>query len=194
MTETINKQQETEKIAEEIRGCKKCRLWENRTNTVPGSGSSTASVMFIGEGPGGQEDKTGIPFTGAAGNFLNELLASAGIRRDDIFITNVVKCRPPNNRDPQDDEKQICLPYLRRQVSIIRPRMICTLGRHALMTLVSPNLSISRVHGKVFKKKNFYFLALYHPAAALYNPQLKETLKQDIMVLKEENYNYETLL
>jgi DNA polymerase len=161
---------------------------------VPGDGSFSAPIMFVGEGPGKQEDLQGLPFVGAAGKYLDELLSSLALRRGDIFITNVVKCRPPGNRDPLDQEKEQCLPYLRKQVSLIKPRIICSLGNHALKTLVNKEFFISQVHGQFFKKGSYFFFALYHPAAALYNPQLKKVFLEDFKKLetflkRDEYYN-----
>ncbi len=169
-----------------IHKCRKCHLWETRNQAVPGSGSFRADVVFVGEGPGAREDKSGVPFVGAAGRFLDELLKLIQLEREDIFITNIVKCRPPGNRDPLPDEVKSCLPYLRSQIKLIRPKVICTLGNWAARTLMKdPGLSISRVHGRIIPKKNYHFCLLYHPAAALYNGSLKETLREDILRVGE---------
>ncbi len=168
-----------------IRKCTLCPLSRSRTQAVPGEGSSHARIMFVGEGPGAQEDREGKPFVGAAGKFLGELLSRISLSRSDVFITNVVKCRPPGNRDPQDEEKTSCLPYLRKQVALINPLLICTLGNHAMRTLIDRDLFISQVHGKRYTKGRFTFTALYHPAAALYNQSLRETLLEDFLQLGE---------
>lgn len=173
-----------ETIKNEVLVCNKCRLSQKRTNAVPGSGNPNADIMFIGEGPGKSEDEQGVPFVGAAGKFLDELLAEIGMKRSDVFITNIVKCRPPGNRDPQDDEIAVCWPYLKEQVRLIKPKLIVTLGRHAMNRFI-PDLKISNVHGqaKRFKgvatDKQVYF-PMYHPAVALYNGSYREILKEDM--------------
>lgn len=164
--------------------CRKCSLSKTRNNPVPGEGDLQSKIMFVGEAPGGQEDIEGRPFVGQAGKLLNELLEIIHLKREDVFITNVVKCRPPENRDPLEDEKKLCLPYLRKQVSLIKPALICTLGNHAMKTLINKDLYISQVHGRIFRKKNYIFVALYHPAAALYNQKLKDVLIKDILNLE----------
>jgi len=177
-----------------IKECKLCPLSRSRTQTVPGDGSVHARIMFVGEGPGAQEDREGRPFVGAAGKFLNELLSSISLSRGDVFITNVVKCRPPGNRDPNDEEKTLCLPYLRKQVALISPLLICTLGNHAMRTLIDKDLFISQVHGKRYVKGRFTFTALYHPAAALYNQSLRATLLEDFLHLGEYIKKHEQIL
>lgn len=170
-----------DKISDEIRTCTLCRLCESRTNTVPGAGSSTAEIVFIGEGPGKTEDELGIPFCGASGRFLDELLESIQLRRDEVFITNIVKCRPPANRDPLPDEKTVCTSsYLNRQLELINPKLIVTLGRHALTHFI-PDLKISEVHGQPKRYRNHVYLALYHPAVALYNGAMRITLQEDFL-------------
>lgn len=172
--------------------CKRCDLYLTKTNDVPGAGNSNAEIVFIGEAPGKTEDLQGEPFVGAAGKFLNEMLAEINLKREDIYIANVLKHRPPKNRDPKPDEISACLPYLQRQIELINPKLIVFLGRHA-MNRFFPEYSISKVHGKLFQKEFFgrkqNFLALYHPAAALYNGSMRETLKNDFVkipsILKE---------
>ena len=167
------KKVELEKIAAEIAACMKCRLCEQRTKTVPGAGNPKAEILFIGEGPGRDEDLQGEPFVGAAGKFLNEMLSSIGLKREDIFIVNVVKCRPPGNRDPEPDEVETCWPYLEQQIEIIQPKLIATLGRHSMNRFL-PGLKISQAHGQPKRRKDGrVFLPLYHPAAALYSPSQK---------------------
>lgn len=184
MEETARDTQESFKFLEnKILNCRLCPLCETRTQAVPGHGSITADIMFVGEGPGKQEDEKGVPFVGAAGNFLTELLTSIEISRSDIYITNMVKCRPPNNRDPKPEEIDTCLPYLRQQLLLIKPKVICALGRFASQRLIDENLRISADHGRFYKKKGYNFCALYHPAAALYNPNLKDTLRNDFKSL-----------
>jgi len=168
-------------IATAIKGCQLCRLCEGRTNAVPGTGPVTAEVVFIGEGPGKNEDEQGIPFCGASGKFLDELLESILLSRDDIFITNIVKCRPPANRDPLPDEKQICSEtYLDKQLALIKPKLIVTLGRHALNYFI-PDIKISEVHGQPKRFKGQVYLGLYHPAVALYNGGMRQTLRDDFI-------------
>jgi uracil-DNA glycosylase family 4 len=168
-------------LATAIKGCTLCRLCEGRTNAVPGTGSSTAEIIFIGEGPGKKEDEQGIPFCGASGKFLDELLETISLSREDIFITNVVKCRPPLNRDPLPDEKQTCTEtYLDSQISLIQPKLIVTLGRHALNYFI-PDLKISEVHGQPKRYRGRVYLGLYHPAVALYNGGMRETLREDFL-------------
>ncbi|MFA6963124.1 MAG: uracil-DNA glycosylase [Patescibacteria group bacterium] len=167
-------------ICDQVSVCTKCRLSETRTKAVPGSGDYSSRVMFIGEAPGANEDKEGIPFCGAAGKFLDEMLASIELDRDKIFITNSVKCRPPENRDPEDDEKSVCRPYLEKQIELIKPRLIVALGRHAATTLLPGMPGISKIHGKALKRPNgIVYLPLYHPAAALHNGGLRSTLISD---------------
>lgn len=160
-----------------------CELRHSAKNVVPGIGSADADILFIGEAPGKKEDETGEPFVGAAGKFLNEMLGSVGLSRDDIYITNVVKYRPPNNRDPLPEEVTACWPWLRAQVELIDPKIIILLGRHALERFV-PGKRISVEHGKAFRRNvpnlgTYVFYALYHPAAALYNGSMRETLMKD---------------
>jgi uracil-DNA glycosylase len=174
---------ELEQISQQIQNCSLCRLCETRTNTVPGTGSPHADIVFIGEGPGKNEDDRGIPFCGASGTLLDTLLESISLSRSDVFITNIVKCRPPGNRDPLPDEKETCAStYLDRQLSLIQPSLIITLGRHALSHFI-PNLSIGEVHGKPKRFKGTVYLPLYHPAAALYNSSLRTTLFQDFQII-----------
>jgi DNA polymerase len=171
-------------LAGEIRGCPKCRLAETRTNAVPGEGSSSARIMFVGEGPGEKEDLSGRPFVGAAGQFLNTLLDQAGIAREDVFITNIVKCRPPQNREPLTDEVEACNDYLSAQIAIIQPKIICPLGSPALRTLISPSLKITQSRCKVYRKSGILYIPLFHPAAALHRKELQSTLLADIQTLK----------
>ncbi len=171
-------------ITKDIENCTKCPLYKTRIKPVPGEGSLDADIMLVGEGPGRNEDRTGKPFIGAAGKFLDELLTSANLKRSNIFISNVVKCRPPNNRTPLLSEAESCKPYLYAQIAIIQPKIICTLGNTPLNTLIAPGLTIGKVHGQVFERDGFAFIPLYHPAAALYHNALKETLKEDFKKVK----------
>lgn len=153
-------------------------LAEAATQLVMGDGNPDADIVFIGEAPGKNEDLQGKPFVGAAGNFLNEMLATIGLKREDIYITNIVKYRPPNNRDPLPDEKQAFLPYLQAQLEIIQPKLVVTLGRHS-MNCFLPDLQISKVHGQPKRYKGMVYLPLFHPAAALYNGGMRQTLIDD---------------
>ncbi len=165
-----------EHIAEQVKKCQLCPLSKMRTHAVPGEGNSHAEILFVGEGPGQKEDETGRPFVGAAGRFLEEMLASINLKRSDVFIANVVKCRPPGNRDPEEIEIETCSThYLNIQVALIKPKIIVTLGRHSMRWFLKQEIPISRIHGQlkaVVNKKTGqtqYVLPLYHPAAALYN-------------------------
>lgn len=173
-------------IAKEVKVCKKCALYKNRTNAVPGIGNPKAEILLIGEGPGQNEDKVGEPFVGEAGKFLDEMLASLKLKREDVFITNVVKCRPPNNRDPLEEEVGVCTrSYLFEQIKQVKPRLIVTLGRHSMQVFFPQIKSISSVHGKAYKKADQVYYICYHPAAALYQVSLKQTMKDDFKKIKE---------
>lgn len=169
-------------IADQVRKCTLCRLCEGRKNAVPGEGSSHAKLMFIGEAPGRNEDAQGRPFVGAAGKLLTEALREAGLSREDVFITNVVKCRPPDNRVPTDQERSACRPYLERQIRIINPKIICILGRTAYEALLKGG-SITANRGKLISYERRYYFLTVHPAAVIYNPQLKTAFKKDIVKL-----------
>jgi len=177
-----------EKIEKEIKMCKKCPLHKTRKNAVPGEGGNRKRIMFIGEAPGRREDELGRPFVGAAGKFLDELLDSIGLGREDVYITNIVKCRPPGNRDPTELEIKICSPYLDRQINILDPRIICPLGRFSAKYILErygfDMESITKVHGKIYKADKILILPMYHPAAALYHQYLKEELRKSFNVLK----------
>jgi DNA polymerase len=174
---------ELEPIAREVRACTRCRLCETRTNAVPGEGPPDAAILFVGEGPGQKEDEQGRPFVGPAGSLLNQLLLQAGLRRPEVFITNIVKCRPPANREPAPDEIDACRPYLERQIAALQPKVICTLGRPASQTLIDPTLSISREHGRPRQVSGRLYVPLYHPAAALHQQPLRPVLVQDMQRL-----------
>ncbi len=164
--------------------CLKCSLGESRTNLVFGFGNPHADIVFVGEAPGFHEDKQGIPFVGAAGKLLTELLSSIGINRDDVYITNILKCRPPGNRDPLPDEIAVCKPVLFKQLDIIKPKVVVTLGAFAMRTILDSALGISKVHGRVFDVAGFKVFPMYHPAAALYARATKELLEEDFRNLK----------
>ncbi|MGE5223164.1 MAG: uracil-DNA glycosylase family protein [Omnitrophica WOR_2 bacterium] len=174
-----------EQVAKEVATCPKCDLQYSRKKAVPGEGPANAEIMFIGEGPGFYENEQGRPFVGAAGKFLDELLSRISMKRSDVFITNVVKCRPPANRDPLPEEIQICTSnYLNRQIEAINPRVIVTLGRHS-MGLFLPDAKISRVHGTAVWVKNRLVVPMYHPAAALHQQSLRPALEKDFERLPE---------
>jgi DNA polymerase len=167
-----------DEIAGEIRVCTRCELHRTRTNSVPGEGPADARIMVIGEAPGWNEDQQGRPFVGAAGKFLEELLGAAGLKRSDVFITNVVKSRPPGNRDPLPDEIVACAPFLQRQIDTIDPDVIVTLGRFS-MAKWFPGERISRIHGQPKKDGKRLIVPMYHPAAALHQQALKATILED---------------
>lgn len=175
-----------DEIASEIKKCQKCALYKNRTNAVPGIGNPKAEILVIGEGPGRNEDEKGEPFVGDAGKFLDEMLDSIKLKREDIFITNVVKCRPPNNRDPLEEEVSVCTRnYLFSQIKEIGPKLIITLGRHSMQVFFPQIKSISAVHGKAYKKAGQVYFICYHPAAAIYQASLKETMRDDFKKIPE---------
>ena len=175
-----------DQIAREVKACTKCPLHRWRANAVPGEGNARAEILFIGEGPGTNEDKEGRPFVGEAGQFLESMLKSVKLKREEVYITNVVKCRPPNNRDPLDEEVRICTTnYLYDQIRNIKPKMIVTLGRHSMHQFFPQIRSISAAHGKAYKKAGQVYLIFYHPAAALYQQNLKNTLKDDFKKIPE---------
>ena len=170
---------ELETLHEEIRVCTGCKLHGGRTNAVPGEGPEKSGVIFIGEAPGFHEDKQGRPFVGAAGQFLDELLASIDLKRENVFITNVVKCRPPANRDPGQDEIEACRGHLDQQIELLQPKMVITLGRFS-MARYFPNAKISQVHGQPKKMDGVIYYPMYHPAAALHQPSLRQTVQEDM--------------
>ncbi len=179
----MNKKEELEKLNKRMLACTKCTLRNSCNQVVPGAGSAKAEIMFVGEAPGKKEDELGVPFMGAAGKFLDEMLGIIKLKREDVYIANTVKCRPPENRDPSQEEKDICWKWLEKQISIVAPKIIVTLGRHS-MNLFLPELKISEAHGKALYKyfpglgKQVFF-TLYHPAAALYNGGMRQTLIKD---------------
>lgn len=175
----MNKQAALDKLAQEIVDKKiSPELAAGAKQLVIGDGNADADIVFIGEAPGAKEDEQGIPFVGAAGKFLNEMLAAIGLERSDVYITNIVKYRPPGNRDPLPAEIKAFVPYLERQLDIISPQLIVFLGRHS-MNVFLPELRISQAHGRAFRKNGRVFLPLYHPAAALYNGGMRQQLMDD---------------
>ena len=190
----VNKEEEIKKLEEEVRACKKCELWKTRINPVIGEGSLDAEIIFIGEAPGFNEDKQGKPFVGQAGKIFDELLNSVDLKREEIYITNILKCRPPNNRNPTQEEIKVCSVYLDKQIEIIKPKIICCLGNFATSYMMKKfNLNdkiqgISKIHGKVFSVSTLSgsvkIIPLYHPAVATYNMNMLNTLKKDFEVLK----------
>lgn len=180
----LESMQQLTEIANEIQACSKCGLAYSRKNVVPGEGPANAELLFIGEGPGFYENEQGRPFVGQAGKFLEELLQKAGLKREDVFITNVVKCRPPGNRDPQEEELTACRDYLERQIKVIQPRIIITLGRHSMARYFT-DAKISLIHGKMVIIKGQMIVAMYHPAAGLHQPNLKPVIEKDFLKLPE---------
>lgn len=164
--------------------CKKCKLRAGATQVVPGHGNPNAEIMFVGEGPGKNEDEQGVPFCGAAGKLLDEMLASIGLEREDVFIGNMIKCRPPNNRDPMEDELEACEPWLDQQMKLIQPKVVVTLGRFSMAKML-PGSKISDVHGKVFEREWYVVIPLYHPAVGLYKYAMRQTLMQDFKSIKQ---------
>lgn len=164
--------------------CQKCPLGATRTNIVIGTGNRNAKIMFVGEAPGADEDREGIPFVGAAGKHLDKFLAAVGIEREDVYIANILKCRPPNNRDPLPEEQDVCINYLRAQVKLIRPKIIVCLGRIAAMRLIDPEFRITKMHGQFFKKGDFHICAVYHPSALLRDPSKNEDMYRDMKAVK----------
>jgi len=188
------REEDLKKISKEIANCRRCSLWKERKNPVPGEGNVNPVVVFVGEAPGYWEDVKGRPFVGAAGRLLDEMLTGIGLRRDDVYITNILKCRPPRNRDPRPEEVKACTPFLDRQLEILSPEIIVTLGRHSAMYILSRAgfsvTGITAVRGKVYHArfwgKNVRLIPTFHPAAALYNVKLKDYLVRDFKLLKAE--------
>jgi len=186
--------EEVEKINQAILKCRKCPLYKTRINPVPGEGSYRAKIMLVGEAPGENEDRTGRPFCGAAGKILDELLDSVGIKRQDVFIANILKCRPPGNRDPKPEEVSSCSGFLEAQIRLIKPKVICTLGNYSTRFIFEKYglkeklAGISKLHGKVFRAGDLFsavvIIPLYHPAVATYNPNMKQVLLEDFASLE----------
>ena len=175
-----------EEIKKDCEKCEKCELCQTRTNVVFGVGNENARLMFIGEAPGQKEDESGIPFVGAAGKLLDKYLDAVGIAREDVYIANILKCRPPKNRDPLPAEEDMCIGYLREQVLAIRPKVIVCLGRISAMRIIKPDFKITAEHGKWFKKGDVMMTAVYHPAYLLRDPRKKEDMLTDMKRLREK--------
>ena len=173
-----------DQVYKNCKKCSKCSLRNTATQVVPGEGDKNADIMFIGEGPGKNEDIKGVPFCGAAGKLLDTLLASIDLKRENVFITNMVRCRPPNNRDPRDDEMKACKEWTNKFIKVVNPKVFVLLGRFA-MAKFFPQFKISKVHGNAYQKWGKTFVIQYHPAVALYNSSYKDTLKEDMQILRE---------
>lgn len=178
----MTKEEKTEALAaltEEIKQCQQCPLYINATQAVPGEGNPEADIMFVGEGPGKDEDEQGRPFVGASGKYLTQLIETIGLQRADVYIANVIKHRPPGNRDPLPDELHACTPWLEKQLEIIQPKLIVTLGRYSMAYFLGEGLSISKIHGQPKRRGDRVVVPLYHPAAALYRGDLRPVLEAD---------------
>ena len=166
--------------------CENCELCKTRTNCVFGVGNKNADILFVGEAPGEQEDLSGTPFVGRAGQLLDKFLYAIDIKREDVYIANILKCRPPKNRDPKPEEEDACIGFLREQVALINPKVIVCLGRISAMRLIKPDFKITQEHGQWFKKGNYLMTAVYHPAAVLRDPRKKEDMLEDMKKIKEK--------
>lgn len=174
-----------EEIKKECESCRRCSLCETRTNTVFGAGNPHADLMFIGEAPGEKEDLSGIPFVGAAGKLFDKYLVAVGIAREDVYIANMLKCRPPKNRDPKPEEQDLCIEYLREQVRAVSPKLIVCLGRISAMRLIKPDFRITAEHGVWFERGAFSVSAVYHPSALLRDPRKKDDMLADMIEIKK---------
>ena len=175
-----------DELQQKCEKCKKCELCKTRTNCVFGTGNRKADLLFVGEAPGEQEDLSGVPFVGRAGQLLDKFLYAVDIDREDVYIANILKCRPPKNRDPLPEEEDACIEYLREQVALIDPKVIVCLGRISAMRLIKPDFKITKEHGQWFKKGNYLMTAVYHPAALLRDPRKKEDMLEDMKRIKEK--------
>ena len=175
-----------EALQNECAQCRGCALAETRTNLVFGVGSRTAEILLVGEGPGQREDEQGIPFVGPAGQLLDDMLEIIGLDRTKVYIANIVKCRPPGNRDPLNVEQDACIHWLRRQTALLRPKIIVCLGRIAAMQLIKPDFKITKEHGQWFDKAGFRMMAMYHPSALLRDPQRRPEAFDDLKTLQQE--------
>lgn len=172
-------------VTEQISDCRKCRLCETRTNVVPGEGNPAAKLMFVGEGPGQEEDRQGRPFVGRSGELLTSMIHAIGLERSEVYIANVVKCRPPGNRNPEPDEAEACLPYLRAQVALIRPRIVVLLGKVACTYILRENISVMREHGNWYERKGVLFMPTFHPSALLRDPAKKRDAWEDFKKIRD---------
>ena len=175
-----------DEILESCRDCRNCELGNTRTNLVFGTGNPQADLMFVGEAPGEQEDLTGVPFVGRAGQLLDRYLYAVGIDRESVYIANILKCRPPKNRDPLPEEEDACIGILREQVKTIQPKIIVCLGRISAMRLIKPDFKITAEHGKWSRKGDFWMTAVYHPAALLRDPRKKEDMLEDMKAIRKK--------
>jgi uracil-DNA glycosylase len=182
--EELSKPERLERLHRAVLVCTRCGLSGTRTNAVPGTGPCPADIMIVGEAPGFNEDAQGKPFVGQAGKLLDTLLAGIGLRREDVYITNVLKCRPPQNRDPMPNEVEACAPYLNGQLKLVEPKVVIVLGRHALERLLPGHGPISRVHGQMVERGGINYVAVYHPAAALHNGSLVDDLQADFLSVR----------
>ena len=173
-----------EELYDECASCEKCELYKTRTNCVFGIGDRNADILFVGEAPGEKEDLSGTPFVGRAGQLLDKFLFAVDIPRESVYIANILKCRPPKNRDPKPEEEDACMGYLREQVRLIRPKMIVCLGRISAQRLIDPNYRITKEHGQWVKKGDFLMTAVYHPALLLRDPRKKEEMLEDMKQIK----------
>ena len=172
-------------LSQEACNCQKCGLAKTRTSVVFGSGKTNADLMFVGEAPGAEEDRQGLPFVGAAGQLLTRMIEAMGLTREDVYITNIIKCRPPNNRDPRPDEITECQPYLLQQIDLIAPVVICTLGRFAAQTLLQTTESMGRLRGQIFEYQGAKLVPTYHPAALLRNAHWKRPAWEDLKLVRK---------
>jgi len=190
----MSKEELMEEVATEVMACQKCPLWTKRKKPVPGEGDINADVMFVGEAPGYWEDIKGKPFVGSAGEIFDEMLSKIGLSRNEVYIANILKCRPPENRDPSASEIEACVPYLDQQIRIIKPKIIVTLGRHSTSYIFSKGglevAGITKLHGRKYEVELLGFkillLPMYHPAAVLYNPKYRSALERDFQLLSRE--------
>lgn len=175
-----------EELEKACNTCQKCPLGATKTNTVFGAGNKNAKLMFVGEAPGEQEDLSGVPFVGRAGKLFDQYLEAVGISRDEVYIANMLKCRPPKNRDPLGSEQDVCMDYLREQVRLIKPKMIVCLGRISAMRLIRPDYKITAEHGQWVKKGDFLITAVYHPSLLLRDPRKKEDMLVDMLAVAKK--------
>jgi len=186
MDAKINRTEEWQKLSEECLNCGKCGLHETRTNVVFEKGSRDAKIMFIGEAPGESEDREGVPFVGRAGKLLDKFFGYADFTPDNIYVANILKCRPPQNRDPSESEQDLCIEYLRMQTKLLDPKIIVCLGRIAAMRIIKPDFKITAEHGQWFKKGDIYMTAIYHPSALLRDPSKKSDALLDFKAVREK--------